>query len=476
MKRPSIRRRLTLGCLLMAAVVLCASKIFIYRDVSRSLRSELDRQLVSEANLLSKSSELEADGIIYEWEEALHSSAGMGIGGLFQLWDLRSGGTSRSPDLGAGDLEFFHGDLDRPVFRELILKNGNKARAVGLLHHPFTNRYGRMEMERRGKILRIEDYPQVVVCARETAGVERDLAVTRFRLIKTGVLTLGAIWLAIFLIIRWTLSPLDRLAGNLAKRSLELGTPLPAIPERLPEELYPLATAFNETLKRIEQTREHEKEFAYSAAHQLRTPISGVHAILELAYRKPEDGADLKRRIGQALAVSGGMKGTINSLMRLARLRGGLEDETTEEYDAALVVREVLNDEKDRAGDRFVVGTEGLDEATLVKGDEGLFRLVVSNLLENAFRYTPEGGSIRVAMSREGAWLVLEVGNDCEGLAEGDCERIFRPFERGRNVSVNEPGAGLGLSLAKEVALRCRGSLDAWLEGKTVVFRLRIPG
>ena len=477
MKRPSIKRRLTLGCLLVAAVVLCASKIFIYRDVSHSLRSKMDRQLVNEANLLSKSSELEADGIVYEWQEALHSSAGMGMGGLFQLWDLRSGETARSPDLGNDDLEFYHGGLNQPVFRDLVLKNGHKARAVGLLHHPFTNRYGRMEMERRGNILKIEDYPQVVVCARETAEMERDLAVTRFRLIKTGVLTLGAIWLAIILIIRWTLSPIDRLAGNLAKRSLELGTPLPAIPERLPEELYPLAAAFNETLKKIEQTREHEKEFAYSAAHQLRTPISGIHAILELAYRKPEDGADLKRRIGQALAVSDEIKGTINTLMRLARLRGGLEEAVAGTYDAALVVREALNEEMDRADGRFIVETKGLDNAIPAKGDEGLFRIVVSNLLENAFRYTPGGGSIRIAVGREGSLLVLEVENDCaEALTADDCERIFRPFERGRHVSVNAPGAGLGLSLAKEVVLRCGGSLDARMNGKMAVFRLSIPG
>ncbi|MFT4176560.1 MAG: HAMP domain-containing sensor histidine kinase [Luteolibacter sp.] len=475
MKRPSIRRRLTLGCLSVAAVVLFVSKVFIYRDVSHSLRSKLDRQLVNEANLLSKSSELEADGIVYEWEEALQSSAGMGIGGMFQLWDVKSGNTSRSPDLGNDDLEFFHGELDRPVFRDLILKNGDKVRAVGLLHHPFTNRYGRMEMERRGRILKIEDYPQVVVCARETAGMERDLAVTRFRLIKTGVLTLGAVWLAIFLIIRWTLSPIDRLAGNLAKRSLELGTPLPAIPERLPEELYPLAIAFNETLHRIELSREHEKEFAYSAAHQLRTPISGIHAILELAHRKPEDGADLKRRIGRALAVSGRMKETINSLMRLARLRGGLEEAVAEEYDASLILREVLSDEKDRGENRFSIETKGLDDAVRIKGDKGLFRIVVSNLLENAFRYTPEGGRIRISMSREKESLVLEVGNDCDGLAEEDCERIFRPFERGRNVSVNDPGAGLGLSLSKEISLRCKGTLVASLKDGSVVFRLEIP-
>ncbi len=475
MRRPSIRRRLTMGCLLVAAVVLGGSKIFIYRDVSRSLRNELDQQLAGTANLLSKASELEWEGVVYEWQEALDSNEGMGIEGLFQLWDLKSGKTARSPDLGDENLELFHGELNQVAFRDVLLANGGEARAVGMLHHPFTNRYGRMEMERRGRLLEIGDYPQVVVCARETAGVEWDLALTRFRLIKSGVLTLGAIWLAIFLISRWTLSPIERLVAGLVKRSSEMGTPLPVIPERLPEELYPLARAFNETLERVEEAREHEKEFAYSAAHQLRTPISGIHAILEMAHGKPADGADLKRRIGRALAVSGGMKETINSLMRLARLRGGLEEVMAEKYDAAAVVREVLSGEMERAEGRYAVEEEGLDEPATVEGDEGLFRIVVWNLLENAFRYTPEGGSIRVGLKRETEWLILETTNDCKGLTGDDCERIFRPFERGRNVSVNAPGAGLGLPLAREVAHRCGGALDAGLKEGKVTFRLRFP-
>ena len=474
MRRPSIRRRLICGCLMVSATVLGLSKVSIYRDVERSIRHEFDQQLLRSANLLSKSAELEAGGIIYEWKEALDSSGGLGLDGLFQFWDLRSGLTTRSPDLGGRDLELFHGELHEPVFRDLILKNGDKVRAVGLLHHPFTNIYGIEEMKRRGAMLRIEDYPQVVVCARETAGIDRELAETRWALVKAGGMMLAAIWLAIFLIIRWTFAPLDRLVSALVKRSTEVGTPLPVIPDNLPIELYPLASAFNSTLERVEVARAHEKDFAFSAAHQLRTPIAGIHAILELAHLKPKEGEDLHQRIGAALEVSREMKMTINTLMQLARLRGGIEELDVIFFQPGSVLDELLEAEVRRDERDLRVRKEGIDRSLRLKGDEGMFRMLASNLIENAFRYTPEGGEIEVKASGSGEF-VLEVSNSRGDFREEDAERIFRPFQRGRKVSVNAPGAGLGLALAKEIAGYFGGNLELIVDDHFLTFRLRMP-
>ena len=474
MRRPSIRRRLILGCLLVSTVVLGISKVAIYRDVERSIRHEFDQQLLRSANLLSKSAELEAGGIIYEWKEALDSSGGLGLDGLFQFWDLRSGMTTRSPDLKSGNLEFFHGKLHEPVFRDVILQDGHKARAVGLLHHPFTNIYGIEEMKRRGAMLRIEDYPQVVVCARETAGIDRELAETRWALVKAGVLMLATIWLAIFLIIRWTLAPLDRLVSSLVKRSTEVGTPLPVIPDNLPVELYPLASAFNSTLERVEVARAHEKDFAFSAAHQLRTPIAGIHAILELAHLKPKEGEDLHQRIGTALEVSREMKMTINTLMQLARLRGGIEELDVVSFQPGSVLDELLEAEVRRDERGLRVRKDGIDRSFRLKGDEGMFRMLASNLIENAFRYTPEGGGIEVRTSASGEFI-LEVSNSRGDFRDEDAERIFRPFQRGGKVSVNAPGAGLGLALAKEIAGYLGGSLELVVDDRFLTFRLSLP-
>ncbi len=473
MKRPSIRRRLILGCLLVAATVLGFSKFSIYKEVDRSLRHELDQQLMQSAVLLSKSAELEAGGIIYEWKEALEHSGGLGLDGLFQFWDLRSGVTTRSPELGERDLEFFHGELHQPLYRDVLL-DGKKARALGLLHHPFINSYGLEEMKRRGNILSIQDYPQVVVCARGTAEMEKALQATRLRLIKSGVLTLAAIWLAIFLIIHWTLAPMDRLVSGLVKRSTEVGTPLPTIPDDLPVELIPLASAFNSNLERVELARAHEKDFAFSAAHQLRTPIAGIHAILELAYSKPKEGEDLHQRIGTALGVTREMKVTISTLMRLARLRGGIEEMNSTSFRPGPVLLELLETEAPGTDRRLQVESGGIDLSVELRGDEGMFRMLASNLVENAFRYTPEGGEIRVETSVDGEFI-LDVINTRGDFRQEDAERIFRPFQRGGKVSVNTPGAGLGLALAKEIAGYLGGDLELLVDDHFLTFRMRMP-
>lgn len=475
MRRPSIRRRLIFGSLLVAALVLGLSKMSLYRQIEGSVRREFDAQLLSSANLLSKSAELEAGGIIYEWKEALESTGGLGLHGLFQFWDLESGTKTRSPDLGNEDLVFFHGELHVPEFRDFRMVDGRNVRALGLLHHPFINSYGLEEMKRRGRILKIEDYPQLVVCARETAGMERALAETRWRLLKTGMVTLGGIWLAILLIIRWTFSPIDRLVEGLVKRSSEVGTPLPAIPDDLPIELLPLASAFNSSLEKVETARAHEKEFAFSAAHQLRTPIAGIHAILELAYSKPEDGPDLHQRIGTALGVTRGMKSTINTLMRLARLRGGIEGSNVVVFRPGEILEELLKDEASRSDRRLAVGFGKNDGAIELKADEGLFRMLVSNLIENAFRYTPDDGEILLELRRVGDCVEIDLSNDRGDFKDEDAERIFRPFQRGGKVSVNSPGAGLGLALTKEIAGHLKGSMELILEPSRIKFRVTVP-
>lgn len=472
MKRPSIRRRLILGCLLVTAVVLGLSKVSIYREVERSLRQKLDRHLLQSANLLSKSVELEAGGIIYEWKEALDSAGGQELDGLFQFWDLESDVTTRSPDLKGEDLEFFHGGLHEPIFRDVVLADGKSARAVGLLHYPFINSYGLAEMKRRGKILSIRDYPQVVVCARDNSGVDSELRATRIQLYKSSAFTLVGIGLAIYLIIRWTLAPIDQLASALVKRSTQVGTPLPSIPENLPIELLPLSSAFNSTLERVELARAHEKDFAFSAAHQLRTPIAGIHAILELAHSKPKEGEDLHQRIGSALEVTREMKMTINTLMRLARLRGGVEKPTVAIYRPSFVLCELAAKEAD--GNNRELDLKEIDPAPVLEGDEGMFRMLATNLIENAFRHAPEGSVIRIVGRMEGGYVfdVINLRGDFDGK---DAERIFRPFQRGGTVSVNTPGAGLGLALAKEIVAYLGGSLELLLDEHLMVFRVRMP-
>jgi len=476
MKNPSIRGRLIFGSTLMVAAVLLFSKVAMYREIERSLRQELDERLLHSAILLSKSAELEAGGVIYEWQEALDSTAGLGIEGLFQFWNLKSGTTTRSPDLGAGDLKFFHGELNEPIYQDIHLAPGKPLRAIGFLHLPFTNEYGREEMRRRGNILHPRDYPQVIVCARETTGLDSRLSQTKLDLLWSGVITLLAVWLAILLVTKWTLRPLDKLAASLLKRSTEVDTPLPEIPPDLPRELVPLASAFRVALEKIQIARAHEKDFAFSAAHQLRTPIAGIHAILEQAISRPRDAESLNQRIRRALDVARDMRATVDSLMSLARLRGGIDEVERRPFDPIAVIRDLASAEELHQSPRLLTVTLPEQPSVLI-GNERLFKVLVSILIENAFQHSPDGGRIWIHAEPRTDDLVLTVANDARGFDPEDAERIFRPFQRGRRTSVNTGGAGLGLALAREIAQRLDISLELdWNEQTSVLtFRLSQP-
>lgn len=475
MKHPSIKTRLIFGSTVLVAVVLLFSKIAMYHEVERSLRQEMDDQLLHSATLLSKSAELEAGGVIYEWQEALNSTAGLNIEGLFQFWDLKSDVTTRSPDLGDQDLKFFHGELNRPVYEYIQLPNGRQARALGFLHLPFTNEYGREEMRRRGNILNPADFPQVIVCAKETVALEHSLESTRTNLWWTGFFTLVAIWLAVLWITHWTLLPLNKLATSLLKRSSEVGTPLPDIPDKLPRELVPLASAFRTNLERVETARSHEKDFALSAAHQMRTPVAGLQAILEQALSRPREIDNLRERITKALEVTSEIRHTIESLMELARLKGGIDQIDPVEYDPAEIVLQLVEAEQERTGEWHRVELPQTIPETTILGDARLFRILASIMMENAFRHTAVGGRIWIGMEMQGDHFALSVSNEAD-FDPADSERIFRPFQRGKNTSVNSPGAGLGLALAREISQRLDATLEVSFKDDSVVsFEVKLP-
>jgi signal transduction histidine kinase len=472
MKHPSIRLRLTLGTGLLVMVVLLGANIVIYRGIKRTLMGEVETQLLQSASILAKSAELEDGTLDYEWQEAMETPGAPDITGVFQFWDLNSSRITKSPELGNGELPFFHGKLNQPVVKTIVLSNGEPALAVGLLHHPFTDEEAVIE----GKTLRPEDYPQVVVCARETDSVTKHLHELRDRLTKAAIGTLLAIWIAIFAIFTWCLRPIREFNHNLLKRSEQDEPPKMAIPKNLPAELVGLASTFNLTLDRVEKSRAREKEFAVHAAHELRTPVAGILATLEQALHRPRDSGDLLKRIGEALNITSGMRLTLDSLMRLARLRGGLERRSITDFDPLGIIDEVIASATENiTRDDVSIVSDFPSGVAPLSQDAGLFRIMVSNLIENALYHCPSGSEVHFRIIDSPAGLTFITRNRCEELTATDTERLFEPFQRG-SVASNESGhAGLGLSLAKEAARLLGGTLTATVDDCQLTFAATVP-
>ncbi|MFE0867100.1 sensor histidine kinase [Streptomyces rochei] len=228
------------------------------------------------------------------------------------------------------------------------------------------------------------------------------------------------------------------------------------------DEVARLASTTNETLAALETSVERQRRFVADASHELRSPIASLRTQLEVAAAHPElldlDGAVEDTVRLQRLAAD---------LLLLARLDAG-ERPADARVDLAALARE-------EAGGRTGVRVRAEDGVT-VAGSRGQLGRVLANLLDNAQRHARS--AVEVAVRRDGGAVVVAVADDGEGVSAADRERIFERFVRlDAARSRDDGGAGLGLAIARDVAVRHGGTLtvhDAPAGG--ALFELRLPG
>ncbi len=253
------------------------------------------------------------------------------------------------------------------------------------------------------------------------------------------------VWLAI----ERALRPLGRLAGAVRARSADDLAPLP--PGRWPVEIEPLVASLNALLARLKEALALQRTFVADAAHELRTPLAAIHLQAQLAERARDDGER-----GEALAA---MKGGIDRATRLAsQLLTLAREEHADTRDAFTAVdltalaQEVVRALAPLAAQRDIDLGVGATVPAVVRGDAAALTTLLTNLVDNALRYTPAGGRIDVATERVDGGFALSVRDDGPGIPEAERATIFQRFTRGSTASA--PGSGLGLAIVKRVADR----------------------
>jgi two-component system, OmpR family, sensor histidine kinase QseC len=281
-------------------------------------------------------------------------------------------------------------------------------------------------------------------------------------------LLLLPVWLAV----HTGLSPLRRLATELASRH-----PADLTPIRAPlvyRELAPLARELNGALARLATMLQRERDFLADAAHQLRTPLALIGAqcdTLQQAQSEVEREAALRRLQG-GLARAGRL---VNQLLALARLEADVED-TPSDTDLADVARDGLA--------AHAVSARALGIELSYVGPDHLqrrcpghaFEAIVDNLVGNAVRYGQPGGQVQLRLSESDLGVVqLQVSDDGPGIAPSERDHIFERFRRGADVSAS--GSGLGLAIVKAAArqLGARIELAPGLGGDGVAFIVTWP-
>jgi two-component system OmpR family sensor kinase len=275
----------------------------------------------------------------------------------------------------------------------------------------------------------------------------------------------GLIWLAV----GRSLQPLDAMSRAVAKRRADALAPL--ADRGVPEELQPLVASLNGLLARLSDALNAQRRFTADAAHELRTPLTALKLQLDLARRNDEATAaldDLGAGIARASHV-------VDQLLTLARVEPEAFAERRTACDLSALARDAIVSRAALADDKAIDLGLARETTATVEGDPATLAILLSNLLDNALRYTPRGGRIDVAVDADADAVTLSVADTGPGIALADRERVFDRFVRGSDVS--ESGSGLGLSIVKRIAEAHRASiaLDAPAEGSGLIVRVRFP-
>lgn len=244
------------------------------------------------------------------------------------------------------------------------------------------------------------------------------------------------------------LRPLNRLRHTIERRDPADLSPIAT--RRVPEELEPLVEAFNEMLERMKRNVEAQQRFVADAAHQLRTPLTGLKTQAQFAVRETDPDA-LRHALRQIATGVDRAARLVNQLLTLARTEGSEPGQSAHEpTDLSQLLREVVEDWVGIALERNIdLGFESPGKA-MITGHPFLLRELAKNLIDNAIRYTPSGGHVTCRTVVTEAIVVLEVEDDGIGISEEQAELVFERFYRVDDAGTE--GSGLGLSIVQEIA------------------------
>ena len=350
----------------------------------------------------------------------------------------------QSPNLGETSIEGV------PGFRDVVV-NGHRSRVGTLRMGDFTVHVGLDLSE-------IDKLPRDVVIA---------LLLT-LPLIGLMVFA-GGLWLG-----QKAVAPVAKLSEAAERISVE------NLDERLPlpladDEIARLTLVLNDTFTRLQRSYETTARFSADASHQLKTPVAVLRSGLEsLLDHQPLDDAG-RDEVENLLGHVRRLTSLIEDLLLLARTDARKLLLQRETFDLSELVELALDDLVTLLDQRVEV-EQSLERLVLVNGDRRHLAMIVQNLIENASKYTPNGGRVRVTARTHEAEVVFSVANTGPALSDSDREGIFERFRRGKAVGETQRGHGLGLNIARELARAHGGDLKlARSDGEWNEFVLNLP-
>ena len=255
-----------------------------------------------------------------------------------------------------------------------------------------------------------------------------------------------------WLVIGWALGQLLRrltdVAGEIAERGIDSREQIPVA--RVPAEIRQIVDAMNVLINRLQQALEQQRRFVADAAHELRTPLAALH--IQIDNLRANARNDQSSLISELHAGVSRATALVEQLLRLARSENSTGQTQREIVDLSELVTQCVADLIPLADAKGIDLGIAAHDIVLVQGWPADLKMLFGNLVDNAIRYTPAGGTVDVTVRRNSASVSVEILDTGCGVAEPDLPRLFDRFFRASPVDVE--GSGLGLSIAFVVAQR----------------------
>ncbi len=244
-------------------------------------------------------------------------------------------------------------------------------------------------------------------------------------------------------------------------------------PKRWPSELRPLAASFDDMLGRLEDSFTRLSQFSADLAHELRTPVGNMLGEAQVALTRDRRPEEYRAVIESAAAECERLSGIIDNLLFLARAESAEQQVNRSIFNGRYALEKIASFYEVSAEDAQIkITCEG---ETDVFADPLLFNRAVGNLVENALRFTPQGGEVRISLRRSGKGAEISVRDSGSGIAPEHLPRVFDRFYRG-DPSRSSAGTGLGLALVKSIVDLHHGSVSMEsTPGRETTVRLSFP-